>query len=423
MAKRRRVERTEPSRKIATMTKRERERARRLTIVVGAVVGLVVLVLIAGLLYQTVIIPNSTVAKVNSERISTSNLWKLARFDQYQRTNQLQSLLQYQDQIDPGGAQGFFTSQIQQLRGDLVNSEGLTNRVLEQMIEETLLRQVAAANNITVSDAEVQAQLESLVAAQQSSVTETQATAAAEALALATATPSPTPSPTPTSTVASTLTVATVAPQPTPTVHVQTAAEFETGLEQLLDNVSQGAGISTAQARTLYTNLISADILRTKLTEQLGDQMPTSGEQIHARHILISAASDASEEESAAALSKAISITQRLRAGEDFAVLAAQYSDDAGSGQQGGDLGFFSRGQLVSEFEEAAFSLPIGQISDPVKSQFGYHIIEVLEQQPGDPSITAWLQEQKAAAQIVRTLTSARLPNLPAVPTQLLVDQ
>ena len=110
MAKRRRVERTEPSRKIATMTKRERERARRLTIVVGAVVGLVVLVLIAGLLYQTVIIPNSTVAKVNSERISTSNLWKLARFDQYQRTNQLQSLLQYQDQIDPGGAQGFFIS-------------------------------------------------------------------------------------------------------------------------------------------------------------------------------------------------------------------------------------------------------------------------------------------------------------------------
>ncbi len=405
------------------MTKRERERARRLTIIVGAVVGLVVLVLVAGLLYQTVVIPNSTVAKVNSDRISTGDLWKLARFDQYQRTSQLQSLLQYQNQIDPGGAQGFFTSQIQQLRSELVNSEGLTNRVLEQMIEETLLRQVAAANNITVSDAEVQAQLESLVAAQQSFVTESQATATAEALAVATATPSPTPSPTPTSTVASTLTVATVAPQPTATVHVQTATEFESGLKQLLDNVSQGAGISTAQARTLYTSLIRADILRTKMTEQLGDQMPTSGEQIHARHILVSVASDASEEDSAAALSKAISLTQRLRAGEDFAALAAQYSDDTGSGQQGGDLGFFPRGQMVSEFEDVAFSLPIGEISDPVKSQFGYHIIEVLEQQPGNPNITAWLQEQKAAAQIVRSLTSARLPNLPVVPTQLLVDQ
>lgn len=405
------------------MTKRERERARKLTIIVGAVVGLAVLVLIAGLLYQSVIIPNSTVAKVNSDRLSTGDLWKLARFDQYQRTSQLQSLLQYQDQIDPGGAQGFFTSQIQQLRSELVNPEGLTNRVLEQMIEETLLRQVAAANNITVSDAEVQAELESLIAAQQSFVTEAQATATAEALAVATATPSPTPSPTPTSTVASTLTVATVAPQPTPTVHVQTAEEFDSGLKQLMDNVSQGAGISAAQARTLYTSLIGADILRTKVTEQLGDQMPTSGEQIHARHILVSVASDASEEDSAAALSKAISLTQRLRAGEDFAALAAQYSDDTGSGQQGGDLGFFPRGQMVSEFEDVAFSLPIGEISDPVKSQFGYHIIEVLEQQPGNPNITAWLQEQKAAAQIVRSLTSARLPNLPVVPTQLLVDQ
>lgn len=423
MAKRRRVERTEPSRKEAAMTKRERERARRLTIIVGVVVGFAVLVLVAGLLYQTVFIPNTSVATVNGERISTGDLWKLARFDQYQRVSQLQSLLQYQDQIDPGGAQGFFTSQIQQLRSDLINPEGATNRVLEQMIEESLLRQLAASNNVTVSDAEVQAQLESLVASQQGFVTAPDATATAEALAAATATPSPTPSPTPTSTVASTLTVPTVAPEPTPTVHVQTATEFDAGLEQLLANVSQGADISTEQARALYTSLISADILRTKLTEQLGDQMPTSGEQVRARHILISVAADASEEDSAAALSKAISLTQRLRAGEDFAALATQYSDDTGSGQQGGDLGFFPRGQMVAEFEEAAFSLPIGEISDPVKSQFGYHIIEVLEQQPGSPSFTAWLQEQKAAAQIVRSLTSARLPNLPVVPSQLLVDQ
>ncbi len=423
MAKRRRVERTEPSRKEAAMTKRERERARRLTIIVGVVVGLAVLVLVAGLLYQTVFIPNSSVATVNGERISTGDLWKLTRFDQFQRVSQLQSLLQYQEQIDPGGAQGFFTSQIQQLRSDLVNPEGATNRVLEQMIEESLLRQLAASNNVTVSDAEVQAQLESLVASQQGFVTAPDATATAEALAVATATPSPTPSPTPTSTVASTLTVPTVAPEPTPTVHVQTATEFDAGLEQLLANVSQGADISKEQARALYTSLISADILRTKLTEQLGDQMPTSGEQVRARHILISVAADASEEDSAAALSKAISLTQRLRAGEDFAALATQYSDDTGSGQQGGDLGFFPRGQMVAEFEEAAFSLPIGEISDPVKSQFGYHIIEVLEQQPGSPSFTAWLQEQKAAAQIVRSLTSARLPNLPVVPSQLLVDQ
>lgn len=423
MAKRRRVERSEPSRKEAAMTKAERERARKLTIVVGVVVALALLVLVVGLLYQSVIIPNTTVAKVNNDSIRTGDLWKLTRFDQFQRISQLQSLLQYQDQIDPGGAQGFFTSQIQEMRSNLASSEAATNRVLEQMIEEKLLRQVAASNNITVSDAEVQARLESLIASQQGFVTAPDATATAEALAAATATPSPTPSPTPTSTVASTLTVPTVAPEPTPTSHVQTVTEFDAGLEQLLNNVSQGANISKADARALYTSLISAEILRTKMTEQLGDQMPTSGEQVRARHILISVAADASEADSALALAEAISITQRLRAGEDFATLAAQYSDDTGSAQQGGDLGFFGRGQMVPEFEEAAFSLPIGQISEPVKSQFGYHIIEVTEQRAGDPSFSAWLQEQKAAAKIVRSLTSARLPNLPAVPTALLVDQ
>lgn len=423
MAKRRRVERTEPSRKEAAMTKRERERARRLTIIVGVVVGVAVLVLVAGLLYQTVIIPNTSVATVNGQRISTNDLWKLTRFDQLQRINQLQSLLQFQEQVDPGGEQGFFTSQIQQLQSDLINQEGSTNRVLEQMIETELVRQLAADNNITVSDADIQAQLESLVASQQGFVTAPEATATAEALAVATPTPSPTPSPTPTSTVASTLTVPTSTPAPTPTVHVQTESEFTAGLDQLLTNIGQGADLSVADARKLYVDLITSQLLGERLTEQLGDQMPTGGEQVRARHILVSVAEDASEADEQAALSEAISLTQRLRSGEDFAELALQFSDDTGSGQQGGDLGFFPRGQMVTEFEEVAFSLPIGQISDPVRSQFGYHIIEVLEQQPGNPDFNAWLQEQKAQAQIERALTAARLPRLPAVPPQLLTTQ
>ncbi len=422
MAKRRRVERTEPSRKEAAMTKRERERARVLTIIVGAVVGVALLVLVVGLLYQSVIIPNTAVATVNGQRISTRDLWKLTRFDQFQRVSQLQTLLQYQEQIDPGGAQGFFTSQIQQLQSQLINPEGLTNSVLEQMIEERLVRQLAAANNITVSDAEVQTELESLIASQLGMVTAPQATATAEALALATPTPSPTPSPTPTSTVGITLTTLALTPEPTPTMQVQTESDFNAGLDQLLSNVSQGANISQADARKLYLDLISAGLLRDKLTEQLGDQMPSSGEQVRARHILISVSPDAAEEEKQLALAEAISITQRLRAGADFAELALQYSDDPGSGQQGGDLGFFGRGQMVTEFETAAFSLSIGEISDPVLSQFGYHIIEVLEQQPGNPSFTAWLQEQKAQAQIVRSLTTSRLPNLPVVPAALFAN-
>lgn len=404
------------------MTKRERERARQLTIIVGIIVGIALVVLVGGLLYQLVAVPNTAVATVNSQRIATNDLWKMARFDQFQRINQLQNLLQFQEQIDPGGEQGFFTAQIQQLRSDLVNPEGLTNRVLEQMVDEELVRQLAASNGVTVSDAEIQAELESLIASQQGFVTASGATATAEALAAATPTPTLTPSPTPTSTVASTLTVLALTPEPTPTVHVQTESEFNAGLEQLLTTVSQGANMRVADARAIYTRLITSDLLQEKLTEQLGSEMPTSGNQVRARHILVSVAADASEADQQVALAEAISITQRLRNGEDFAELASQFSDDTGSAQAGGDLGFFSRGQMVTEFEDAAFSLPIGQISDPVRSQFGYHIIEVLEQQPGSPDFASWLQEQKALAEIVRSLTAARLPQLPAVPTQLLTD-
>lgn len=402
------------------MTRRERERARQLTLGVGIVVGLALVLLLGGVLYQWLFIPNSAVASVNGDSIATKDLWNLTRFDQYQRTKQLENLWQYQNQIDPGGQQGFFTSQIQQLQSDLINPEGSTNRVLEQMVEEKLVQQLAEENGVSATDDEVQAQLASLIASQQGAVTEPDATATAEALANATPTPSPTPSPTPTTTVASTVTVTPITPEPTPTVHIQTADELKTGLDQLFSTVSDGANLSVDQVRQIYTALITSEILQKKLTEKLGSEMPTSGEQVHARHILISVAADATEADQQLALAKAISITQRLKEGEDFATLAETYSDDTGSAAQGGDLGFFPRGQMVSEFEEAAFSLPVGEISDPVKSQFGYHIIEVLETKPGTPDFTAWLQTKKAESEIVRSLTSTRLPKLPTVPAQLL---
>ena len=109
--------------------------------------------------------------------------------------------------------------------------------------------------------------------------------------------------------------------------------------------------------------------------------------------------------------------------GADFAALAAEFSSDTSNAATGGDLGFFGKGQMVAEFEEAAFSLGIDEISAPVRTQFGYHIIQVLEKNPGNPDFTTWLEEQKALAQIVRSLTSDRVPNLPEVPANLLTAQ
>lgn len=103
-----------------------------------------------------------------------------------------------------------------------------------------------------------------------------------------------------------------------------------------------------------------------------------------ARHILIQVAATANEAEVAAARERALQARERILAGEEFAAVAAETSDDPGSAAQGGDLGLFGRGMMVPEFETAAFALEAGELSEPVRSPFGFHLIEVTEIEAGD---------------------------------------
>ena len=105
-------------------------------------------------------------------------------------------------------------------------------------------------------------------------------------------------------------------------------------------------------------------------------------EERHARHILIRLLPDADDEATTAALEKADSVVSRLDGGEEFAALAKELSDDPGSAANGGDLGFFGRGIMAPEFENAVFELQPGERSKPVKSPFGFHVIELVEIKP-----------------------------------------
>lgn len=123
-------------------------------------------------------------------------------------------------------------------------------------------------------------------------------------------------------------------------------------------------------------------------------------EEVKVRHILIKVAAGADAKTDAAAKEKAEALLKQIKGGADFAALAKANSDDPGSKESGGELGMIQRGVTVPPFEQAAFSLQPGQISDVVKTQFGYHILKVEEKQ------TAHLKPlDEVKAQILATLT------------------
>jgi len=139
-------------------------------------------------------------------------------------------------------------------------------------------------------------------------------------------------------------------------------------------------------------------------------------EQVHARHILLKV----DDKRTAAAAEGALAaVRKRIEAGEDFAKLATELSDDPGSKAKGGDLGFFGRGRMIKEFEEAAFNAAPGALVGPIQTSFGYHLIQVLEKRAAgerpfseaEPQVRARLAVERAdtAAEAKATALAARI--------------
>jgi peptidyl-prolyl cis-trans isomerase SurA len=108
--------------------------------------------------------------------------------------------------------------------------------------------------------------------------------------------------------------------------------------------------------------------------------------QTRTRHILVKPSEILSDD---AARDLVAGLKERALAGEDFGDLAREYSEDIGSAQEGGDLGWVNPGQMVPEFEQAMNATAVGEISDPVRSQFGWHIIAVEERREQDMTTEA----------------------------------
>ena len=143
-------------------------------------------------------------------------------------------------------------------------------------------------------------------------------------------------------------------------------------------------------------------------------------DQVEASHILIKTIDDEdkklSDEKKAEAKKKAEEVLAKAKAGEDFSELAKEYSQDTVSAKNGGDLGFFKKGEMVKPFEEAAFSMKVGEISDLVESDFGYHIIKVTDKEDRQKTfdevketIRKTLQDEKCDAQVEKLKEEAKV--------------
>ena len=159
------------------------------------------------------------------------------------------------------------------------------------------------------------------------------------------------------------------------------------------------------QAQATLT-ILPADLQRFYNDNLSQHQTP---EEIRASHILLNTAG----KEEAAVRAQAEDLLKQLEAGTDFAMLATEYSEDVGTATNGGDLDYFSRGRMVPEFETVAFALEPGQTSDIVQTQYGFHIIKVVDKKPAvtqpfddvRPQIEDLLKRQRADQQIAARAT------------------
>jgi peptidyl-prolyl cis-trans isomerase C len=141
----------------------------------------------------------------------------------------------------------------------------------------------------------------------------------------------------------------------------------------LMESLLQGEGKRAVNDQALHKVYDEA-------IKQMGDE-----EEVRARHILFRVANPTDEKASKEAEAKIKAVIERLNKGEDFATLAKELTEDPAGKQDGGDLGYFTKDQMVPEFSAVAFKLDKGKYSEPVKTQFGWHVLKVEDKRKRQP--------------------------------------
>ena len=432
------------------MARLEKEKRQRKFLLIGiiAVVAIAIIVIVYGVLSKTVLLEGKTVAKVNDEKITVSEFQDRVRYERY---SLIQTFISYQ----MSGFGAYFQSQLLQVQNELDQYLQFGSDTLDTMISEKIIVQKAIELGITVSEEEVDKELQenfgyyangtptpaatveykptstfnptqlAILATPTVQPTE-MPTATTEAIA---ATPDENAQPTEQSLESATPTATEMIPtntpttEPTATVIPPTATPFtKEGYDSIYATVVSDLDAQTKFGDADFRNYVRNIIYSRKLYEYVTKDVATEQEMVWARHILVATAEDAQK------------VLDELNAGADFATLAATYSQDTSNSYNGGDLGWMSKGQMVTEFENAAWALEVGEVSEPVQTSFGFHIIQVLGHEVRQLSAdelntaksttySAYIEEIKAAATTKKyDVWASVVPADPTIPTDYRID-
>jgi parvulin-like peptidyl-prolyl isomerase len=407
-----------------------------------AAAGLLALIVLAGgLFYEYVYKPNQTLATVGAVSISRQDYWKSRAIGLYEQAMQYQDFAQF---VGPD-QQGQYLALAQQSLAQLPTVWGSTDvdpASLQKMVDDQIYLQGMDDLGLDMSEDEIRTFALNRFAPPGAPLIAPSPTATltAERAAMATstaaalfATPLASPvaaTPVAGTSVASTpvasspslatpvagtpgatpLAIAPTAPAATPNP-AEARATAEAGFAQFAAQVFPLAHLSQED----YERLVAAPALaRQKVGDALAATVGQSAPQVRAAHILLPTREEAE-----------VARARVTEDGEDFATVARELSIDEASAANGGELGWFTREEMVAPFAEAAFALEPGAISEPVESEFGWHVIQVQERDPERPltdlqinrlqqtAEERWLAEQRAGLSVTSTLPPTPTPFAP----------
>ena len=408
-----------------------REQKQNRLIIIGFIITAVLIVgMVAyALLYNSVFKKYIPVAKVNSSGIDSEYFTNRVRLERNAYVGQYTYIYsEYQMFAESPQYQQYFASQLNQIKSSLDDYQTFGSNVLDSMIEDQVVAIKAKQMGISISDMELNEFIQSLFyyypngtpTPEPTTTPYATPTASAEQIAMLGITPTAEA----TGKVEATPEATEVTPEaevsgtPTPTATPYTETLYKKDYSDYIAKL-QEISVSEKYLREYVLHYL----LDQKVQKKIYADTPVEQEEVWARHILVTTEEEAKK------------VKDRLNAGESWNSIAAEVSLDTSNKDNGGDLGWFAHGRMVKAFEDAAFALQPGQISDPIQTDFGWHIIQVVGrevrplseadyQYAQQTAYSDWLTAAKAEMKIKKndTVWKDIVPQEPTIPSDMIVQ-